>query len=123
MRKCFFVLAIMFLTASAHAVDPVYSLNGQPESTYIISQSTVAISSNTTSIDTSTTGYRAIYIFNISASTFYYRIDGTTQNVAAVGYPIMPNTEGKIETNSIVGYQLIPGAVSSVDVRKKIIRK
>jgi hypothetical protein len=122
MKKWFFVLAFLF-AGSAEAADLVYTHGGQPESSYNISQSSVAISSVTTSIDSSTVAYRAIYVFNSSATTFYYRIDGSTQSVALVGYPVLPGTAEKIETNSLVGYQVIPGAVGSIDIRKKIIRK
>lgn len=123
--KKLIVFAILMLAGAVHlkAADLVFTRNGSPESSYVIFNSSVAVASTTTSIEVSTLGYRAVYIFNVSASTMYYRIDGSTQNTALVGYPILPNTEAKIETNGLIGYQLAPGAVATVDVRKKIIQK
>lgn len=123
--KKVFLLAVVLLGATwARAVEPVSVIPWLPESTYTISQSTVSISSTTISWDSAVSGYRAVYLSNITgATTIYYRIDGTTTNVAAIGWPILPGQEGKIESNGLIGYQLSSGTVSALDVRKKVIRK
>ena len=124
--KIFYSAALLILFAGViNAADPVYSLRGQPESAYNVSQSTVAVSSNTVSTDASVSGYRNTCIFNLSlGSTVYYRIDGSTNNVATVGYPILPLTFGCVEYNGEINWLLgASDTVGSVDVIKKVIRK
>lgn len=127
------IYAFIFLASGyAYAGDIVSPLKGQPESWYDVTHSTVAVSSQTVSSDASVVGYRAVYLYNFNNSTtIYYTLSSSTQNVTTLGWPILPwRTQSaaapipeKIEYNGQINYRLAPGAVGSVDVTKKTIRK
>jgi hypothetical protein len=126
MKKFLLIAAIVagFYAVPVFAADPVAIVPGLPESNYAVTQSSVAVSSNTTTTDAAVSGYRSTCIGNTSTgSTVYYRIDGSTQNVAVVGYPIFPLTNHCVEYNGKIGWQLGAGTVASIDARKKVIRK
>lgn len=131
--KKFLSISIFMLFAaivSVRAGDIVSPLKGQPESWYDVVQTTVSISSSTVLSDTSVSGYRAVYIYNLSATaTVYYTLSTSTQNVTVIGWPIFPNksTTGytqpeKIEYNGQINYLLGAGS-AAITVNKKTVRK
>lgn len=128
------IFLLASLVAKVHAGDIVSPLKGQPESLYDVTHSTVAISSNTVSTDAAVPGYRAVYIYNLSPATTIFYFLGTpasTTTVNTIGWPIFPwrtpTAAGpipeKIEYNGLISYRLAGGAVSTMDVTKKTIRK
>ena len=124
--KKFLLTALILIgfSALARAGDPV-SVMAWPNSNYNISQSTMQISSTTVATIAADSGYRAVYISNLSnaSTTIYYRIDGSTASIPTVGWPIPPSAlEAKIETDSVISLQLAAGA-TAIDVRRKIIKK
>lgn len=132
----FSIFASSLLYGSAFAGDIVSPLKGNPESWYDVTHSTVAVSSQTVSSDSlvnaASTTYRCVYIYNLSPSvTVYYTLSTSTQNVTVIGWPIFPwrTVTGaaplpeKIEYNGQINYRAAPGAVGSVDIIKKTIRK
>lgn len=132
--KKFLSISIFLLAAfivNAHAGDVVSPLKGQPESWYDVTHSTVAISSQTVSSDVAVSGYRAVYLYNLNTTTtIYYKLSTSTQSVTTLGWPIFPYRSTtiypqaeKIEYNGQINYQAAPGAVGSIDVTKKTIRK
>ena len=127
----FSIFASSLFYGSAFAGDIVSPLKGNPESWYDVTHSTVAISSQTSTSDASVIGYRAIYLTNLNAATtIYYTLNGSSTNITTIGWPVYPRpstsvypaTE-KIEYNGTIYYRLAPGAVGSVDIIKKTIRK
>lgn len=132
MKKLLFISILFAAVVNARAGEPVSNFSGPPESAYNVSHSTVAISSQTVSSDAAVQGYRATYLFNLSATTtIFYTLSSSTQNVVETGWPIFPwrtptganPIPEKIEYNGQINYRLGAGAVGSMDVTKKTIRK
>lgn len=118
------LMAVIFLFGStAYAVETVTSKSGRPESAYSVAHSTVSISSFTVSSDAASVGYRSIWLNNLSTSaTIYYRIDGSTNYITTVGWPIYPGEQGNIEYNGVINYLLGAGSAATTFI-KKVIRK
>lgn len=127
MRKLMFMAALVFLAfaAKVKAVEPVSVIPWLPESSYDIAQSTISVSSTTVTTISAVSGYRQVHLSNLvnSGTTIYYRIDGSTQNISTVGWPIEPRAaDHTIESNAAINLQLAAGA-SSVTVTAKTKRK
>lgn len=125
MRNLFFA-AILAIAAvgQVRAIEPVSVIPWLPESTYDISQSTISISSSAVTTIAAVSGYRAVHVSNLTASTvLYYRIDGSTANIPTVGFPIPAATaDHTIESNGVISLQLAVGT-TTVIVPIKTIRK
>lgn len=104
-----FTLAVLVM-AKAYATQPVSIVHGQPESRYDYTNGTLSLSSFTVTTVAATSGYRALIIPNVlaNAATIYYRVDGSTQNIATTGFPILPATTEIIETNQTINLLLEP---------------
>lgn len=98
-------------SGSVFATQPVSIVHGLPESRYDYTNGTLSLSSFTVTTITATSGYRAVIIPNVltSASTIYYRLDGSTTSIATEGFPILPTATATIETNQAISLLLEPG--------------
>jgi hypothetical protein len=114
-RKWFIPVIFGFLGLSvciAFGMEPVNVRMGGPESKWNDTNGTLSITSYTvTTIDAVTRGYRKVTIPNTlaTATTFYYRVDGSTINIPTVGLPVVPNATAEIETEEEINLLLEPG--------------
>lgn len=111
MKKYLFIV-FFFFAGNLSSADLVFTRNGSPESTYNDTNGTLSLSSTTVNNIAATTGYRKITIPNVllSASTFYYRIDGSTLTLTTTGMPVLPASTVEIETNAVISILLEPGS-------------
>lgn len=116
MKKVIILAAFMLMLSGRHvfATQPVSIVAGLPESRYNITNATVTISSSTVltiSATNPTTLYRQITL--TAPTSFYYRVDGSTNNIATVGYPGLANTDVVIESNQAISILSPVGVASS----------
>lgn len=112
--KRILILTLVLLAGPrwAPAAEPVAIVPGLPESKYGYTNGTLSLSSSTvTTIDSVNPGFREITIPNVltGAATFYYRVDGSTQNIATTGLPVIPTATAVIETSGAINILLEPG--------------
>lgn len=109
--KKFLLFAVLLAGASfVKAGEPVFPIIGSPNSTYNFSQSTISFSSSTVTTIAAVTGYRKVDLLN--GTSFFYKVDGSTQGLATWGFPVAANTITSIESNKVI-YILAPIGVAT----------
>lgn len=122
--KRFIALSVLMLLATPLlAVQPV-SFYPMHESGYDLAQSSVTLSSTSVTTISAVSGWREVKIANSlnPATTVYYRIDGSTNDITTVGWLILPREKETIETKGTINLQL-PAGASSIVVQQLIRRK
>lgn len=117
MRKMIFLTAFIFVTCvrPTHAVEPVSVIPWLPESRYDITNSTIAFSSTTVTTIAAVDGYRKIKIRDLTSTTsFFYRLDGSTQTITTTGFFAGPTEVTEIETNQSISILLVSGVANKV---------
>lgn len=123
--KKFLAVAVL-MTAFGYSICGAEDYPFQ-KSKYEYTNTTLSITSHTiTSIAAVTgwAGFREIKIPNTltGATTFYYRLDGSSTTIAAVGIPVKPGEIVTIETNQII-YLLRETAKAAATIRYQSKRK
>lgn len=117
MKRILFFVATLMLACitNSRAAELHYVRMGQPESRYVISQSTVSFSSSTVTTIAAVDGYRLVKIRDLTESTsFFYRLDGSTQSITTVGFLNKGTEVFSTESNAAMYFQLAAGVASKV---------
>lgn len=113
--KALFMAVFILIAGPLKAVEPVSIIPWLPESGYELTNSTVSFSSSTVTTIAAVSGYRKIKIRDITEGTsFFYRLDGSTQSITTAGFLNKATEICEIESNAAIYVQLAAGVASKV---------
>jgi hypothetical protein len=98
MRRIFIFACLLVVASIAHGAEPVFTAGR--DSIYEYTNGTLAVSSSVVTSFSAVTGYRKVTLTN--STSFFYRVDGSTSNIATTGFPVAANASHDIESSAAI---------------------